>query len=81
MVIKINPRISGDFVRFVMRNPSVNKLIEHLPESEAHGIVKAVIITAMTHFDININEVINMIKDSNDPPKKSLRHGTQESFE
>ena len=78
MVIRTNPRISGGFVHHVMRNPVVSDLIKDMSEEDAHNLVKSVIIAAMKDFDIDVNNIINRVREEGTVPKKSLLRETPE---
>lgn len=76
MVIKINPRISGGFVHHVMKNSNVAALLNKhsLNEEQAHDLVKTIIISAMKDYEIDINNIINRVKEKSEIPKKNLAH-------
>ena len=65
MLIDLTPRISGAFTNIVIKNTEVSGMIREfdLTEEEAHDFVKKVIITAFSIYKININDVINSIKE------------------
>lgn len=65
MIIKFNPRVNGGFVEHVLRNKTVSELVDsfELTETEAHDIVKSVLIAGFKDFEVDINRVINGIKD------------------
>ncbi len=65
MLIEFTPRISGAFTNIVIKNTDVSGMIKEfdLTEEEAHDFVKTVIISAFSIYKININSVINKIKE------------------
>lgn len=65
MQIEFTPRISGGFVHHVMRDMNVsNQMLElGITEKTGHDLIKSIIIRAFTDFRIDINEVINNIRD------------------
>ena len=65
MTITFAPRISGGFTEFIIKNKTVSKLIDEyeLTEKEAHDFVKSVLIAGFNSYEVNINDVINSIKD------------------
>lgn len=48
-----------------MENDHVSKLIDeyNLTEEEAHKFVKTVLITGFSKYDVDINKVINDVRD------------------
>jgi len=64
MVIKINPTISGGFVFKIMRDSKVEPLIRGMDESEAHELVKEILIAGTRDLNVNVNELISRVKAS-----------------
>lgn len=68
MTITFSPRISGGFTEFIINNKTVSKLIDEyeLTEKEAHDLVKSVLIAGFSSYEVNINDIINNIKEHKD---------------
>jgi hypothetical protein len=65
MLIQFNPKITGAFTELVLDSPQVSKVVDklELTDDEAHELVKASIITAFRLYKININDLINHLRD------------------
>ena len=65
MRISFNPRINSSFTKIVMESDHVSKLIDdyELTEEEAHQFVKTVLITGFSKYEVDINKVINDVRD------------------
>jgi len=67
MVIKFSPRISDAFIDFILKDKKVVDVFDstNLEDDEVHKIAKQVVITAFSKYNININDLINYLKEGN----------------
>ena len=74
MTIKFNPRITKDFARYVLGDLTVKKQVEkHFGKSEEDmsnkdkesllEFTQSILIKGFTCFEVDINNIINKIKD------------------
>ena len=65
MIIKFSPRISNAFIDVVLRDPKVIDVLDdtNLEDDEIHKIAKQIVITAFAKYNININDLINYLKE------------------
>lgn len=67
MLLEFNPRVSGGFVEYILRNPRLENFITELrdcefTEKEIHDAFKDIIIAAFSEFKVDINDEINKAK-------------------
>lgn len=65
MTIQINPTITGGFVFHVMRDDAVHKIISNLnlSEDDAHGLVKAILISGTRDLNIDFQKKVHHAVD------------------
>ena len=67
MLLDFNPRISGGFVEYILRNPRLQDFIDELKaadfsEKEIHDNFKDILIAGFSEYKVNINDEINKAK-------------------
>ncbi len=65
MIIKFSPRISNAFIDVILKDPKVIEVLDDtdLEDDEVHAIAKQIVITAFSKYNININDLINYLKE------------------
>jgi len=65
MRISFKPRINSSFTKIVMESDHVSNLLDEyeLTEEEAHKLVKTILITGFSKYEVDINKVINDVRD------------------
>lgn len=65
MEIRFNPRVSGKFVELILKQDEVLMLLENtnLSEEQRHNITKAISICTLKKFKVDINKIINNLKE------------------
>jgi len=64
MNIKFNPRISKSFAGVVLKTDRVKEVLHDIDsEQERLEIVHQILIEGFTRYNININELINHLKE------------------
>jgi hypothetical protein len=64
MNIKFNPRISKSFASVVLKTDRVKEVLHDIDsEQERLEIVHQILIEGFTRYNININELINHLKE------------------
>lgn len=68
MQITFNPRVTGKFVRYILKNPRLQDYIKDLQdcgwsEEDVHNLFKSILIAGFTEFTVDINnDIINAAK-------------------
>lgn len=65
MVIKFSPRITDNFVKVVLNDIRVIEITDStdMEDDELHCLAKQIIITAFAKYNININDLINYLRE------------------
>ena len=67
MELKFNPYITDAFVEIIKDHKSVRKQVESLTnefgEEKAHEIVKNITIAALTLYRVNVNDLIDHLRE------------------
>lgn len=68
MIIEFNPRITGAFVEYIIKNPTLKDDISELKacnwtDEEIHNFIKKVMIASFKKLNVNINDDINKAKE------------------
>lgn len=68
MTIHFDPRISGNFVKYVLGDDHVKEQVvksfgDVYNEQDLHDLAKSILIKAFTCFEVDINSIINNVKD------------------
>lgn len=66
MVLKFTPRISGKFTELILNQNKVREAISSTPERDRHELVKAILVEGFSKYKIDINELINHIREESE---------------
>jgi hypothetical protein len=64
MVIKYNPRITNKFVKVILKLDKVKEALRNVDSmEEREQIVHEVLIAGFTKYEVDINDLINFLKN------------------
>lgn len=69
MTIHFDPRISGNFVKYVLGDDHVKEQVtkafgDVYNEQDLHELTKSILIKGFTCYEVDVNSIINKIKDN-----------------
>lgn len=64
MQINFNPRVTSSFADLIMKTDRVKAVLHEIDsEEERRNIVKEILISGFTRYKIDINDLINYLKE------------------